>query len=141
MPPTKLSYRIAAPLGTLFFLFVTALEAHADALLHCEVRACNQIVSVRTRATDNPYVIPAIPIGESFRFKAVMIGDKERIEYIKLYSYYYRQGEYPLLHQASYPQPPAAASSSAAKHFTGQVTLYSPKLERELSYQCSLLED
>jgi len=79
----------------------------------------------------DPYTVKAVDIGEHFRFKAVVIGDAQRIEYIKTYAYYRTPRQPVLLHSASYiaPQP---------GFVTGTHYLYSPRLERELKYTCAL---
>ena len=90
--------------------------------------------------TGDPYSVEAIDINGRFRFKAVVIGDAQHIEYIKLYVYSQTRRQPVLLHQAKYLAP-VATPGSAPSALTGINYLYSPQLERELQYGCALLEN
>jgi hypothetical protein len=83
--------------------------------------------------------VKAIDINDRFRFKAVVIGDALRLEYIKIYVYAHTRREPMLLHQASYLAPAASREAQPAA-LTGINHVYAPGLERELRYGCALLE-
>jgi hypothetical protein len=86
--------------------------------------------------------VPSIAINDLFRFKAVMVGDGERIDYIKLYTYYQARRQAVLLHEAKYLAPQAQAPAGAGPAgLTGLVYLYSPLLGHEIRYSCALRED
>ncbi|MFT5532685.1 MAG: hypothetical protein ACI8WM_000120 [Burkholderiaceae bacterium] len=87
--------------------------------------------------TDDPYRVKAIDINGRFRFKAVMIGNDRQVDYIKLYTYDQARRQPALLHQAVYLTPSVSVSTAS---MTGLNVVYAPDLERELQYQCSLLE-
>ena len=87
----------------------------------------------------DPYSVRAIDINKSFRFKAVVIGDERRVEYVKLYAYYQGKRQAVLLHSAQY-MAPVALSAPSPTALTGLNRLYSPRLERELQYGCALVE-
>jgi hypothetical protein len=89
-------------------------------------------------AVADPYVVKALDIDGKFRFKAVMVGDEQQVEYVKLYAYYQTRRKPVLLHQATYLSPVMA--SDAAPSLTGEHTVFSPWLEREMRYRCTLHE-
>ena len=72
-------------------------------------------------------------------FKAVVIGDERKVEYIKLYTYYQSKRQAVLLHEAKYLAP-ALDSGTGSATLTGTNTLYSPSLGREFQYGCALIE-
>jgi hypothetical protein len=78
-----------------------------------------------------------VNINERFRFKAVVVGSAEKVDYIKLYTYYVSSGRPILLHYANYLSP-VAQTSPAPDALTGQQYLYSPVLGRQLQYACAL---
>ncbi len=87
----------------------------------------------------SPYAAKAIDINNQFRFKAVLVGDARQIEYVKLYTYDFPKRQPVLLHEAKYMAPIASPISQPAS-LTGVNYVYSPRLERELQYECTLLE-
>lgn len=87
----------------------------------------------------DPYSVKAIDINDRFRFKAVVIGDALRVEYIKIYVYAHTERQPMLLQQTSYLAP-APGPDTQPVALTGLNSVYSPGLERELQYGCALLE-
>ena len=81
----------------------------------------------------------AFTLTQTNRFKAVMVGDERQIEYVKLYAYHHTRSKPVLLHQATYLAP-LVASEPAAPSLSGQHTVFSPWLEREMRYRCTLRE-
>ena len=84
--------------------------------------------------------MPSIAINDRFRFKAVMVGEGQRIDYIKLYTYYQGKRQAILFHEAKYLAPQVQAGTDPAG-LTGIVYLYSPMLGHELRYSCALREN
>lgn len=125
-------------------VLLAALAASAEAAaaprLHCHIDQADTSQDLQFGVSSDPYTAPSIAIGERFRFKAVMVGDGQRIEYIKLYTYYQARGQSVLLHEAKYLAPQAQAGTDPAA-LTGLVYLYSPSLGRELRYGCALREE
>ncbi len=115
-----------------------AMTAAAAPLLHCEVEQGGRTWQVETAPVTDPYGVRPLDVDGKFRFKAVMVGDEHRVEYVKLYAYYQTRRKPVLLHQATYLAPVAA--SSAAPSLTGEHTVFSPWLEREMRYRCTLRE-
>jgi hypothetical protein len=116
-------------------LFPATLQA--SPVLRCKIDQGGVTRMLDVTATDDPYRVKAIDINGRFRFKAVMIGNERQIDYIKLYTYDQARRQPALLHQAVYLMPPVSASTSS---MTGVQFVYASDLERELQYQCSLLE-
>ena len=87
----------------------------------------------------NPYDVKAVDLNGRFRFKAVVVGDERKIDYIKLYTYYQSKRQAVLLHEAKYLAPVVDPGAGSAT-LTGTNTLYSPDLGREFQYACALIE-
>lgn len=68
-----------------------------------------------------------------------MVGNAQQVDYVKLYTYFPSARQPVLLHEATYLAPVVQTGSTPAA-LTGLNTVYSPSLERELQYQCTLLE-
>jgi hypothetical protein len=118
-------------------LLPTAL--FASPLLRCQIDqgGVSQVLDVIP--VDDPYSVKAIDINGRFRFKAVVIGDAQHVEYISLYVYNQTRRQPVLLHQAKYPAP-QRSEDTVPYSLTGVNYVYSPRLERELRYGCALLE-
>lgn len=67
-----------------------------------------------------------------------MVGNAQQVDYVKLYTYFPSSRQPVLLHEATYLAP-AIQTGSTPVALTGLNTVYSPSLERELQYQCTLL--
>lgn len=109
----------------------------AAPVLRCQIDQGGITRMLDVTPTDDPYRVKAIDINGRFRFKAVMIGDARQVEYIKLYTYDQAMRQPALLHMATYLTP---AVSVPPASLTGRNFVYAPDLERELQYQCTLLE-
>jgi hypothetical protein len=116
-------------------LFPAMLQA--SPVLRCKIDQGGVTRLLDVTATDDPYRVKAIDINGRFRFKAVMIGNERRIDYIKLYTYDQARRQPALLHQAVYLTPSVSAATAS---MTGVQFVYASDLERELQYQCTLLE-
>lgn len=116
-----------------------AMAAEATPLLRCQVDQGGQAWRVETAPVADPYGVRPLDIGGKFRFKAVMVGDEQRVEYVKLYAYYQTRRTPVLLHEAKYLAPKAGADPAGVP-LTGDHTVFSPWLEREMRYRCTLHE-
>jgi len=125
----------------LFALWVaiSPTSALAEARLRCQITLGGQTQVREFAMTSDPYRVPALDLNRHFRFKAVVIGDASRLEYVKIYTYYQTPRQPVLLHLAHYPVPRVPAGN-APDALTGTHTLYSPNLGRELQYGCTLFE-
>lgn len=120
-------------------LIVLSATATASPLLRCQIKQGGQTISLEATPTNDPYTVKAIEINGRFRFKAVVIGTTQQVDYIKLYSYYTPSRQPVLIHQATYLAPIVPTDTNSSS-LTGINTVYSPALEREMQYQCSLQE-
>jgi hypothetical protein len=108
----------------------------AAAQLRCEVTYAGSTQVVETQAVSDPYTVPSVDISGRFWFKAVMVGQAARVDYIKLYAYLDTRTQ-PLLIQEAIFLPPFQASSTPTP-LTGTQRLYAGPVGRELIYNCSL---
>ena len=122
-------------------LIVAAASANAAAapLLRCKIEQGGSTQVLEFAPESSPYTARAVDINGRFRFKAVMVGDAQQVEYVKLYTYDFPKRQPVLLHEAKYMAPTAGSSPQPAS-LTGVNFVYSPRLERELQYECALLE-
>lgn len=111
----------------------------AAPLLRCTIDQGGSSQTLAFTITNDPYAAKAFDINDRFRFKAVAIGDLQHIEYIKIYVYDFPSRQPVLLHEAKYIEP-LTLQKTFPIPLTGVNYIYSPRLERELQYQCSLLE-
>ena len=125
---------LAASLGVLL-AGLWALPALADdgPRLHCRFEQSNRAERHVFAPTGDPYTVVPLAFDDNFRFKAVLVDGPHGLEYVKLYTYYFKRGQTILLHQASYTAPLPDGRS-----LTGEQRLYSPALGRELLYDCRL---
>lgn len=114
-------------------------EAWASPILACKIEQGGETFNLKFEPVADPYQVKAVDIGGNFRFKAVVMGDKLQVEYIKLYTYYLRNNQAILLHEGVYHKPGPQKSPDYA-NLTGINFIYSPALERELKYGCALIE-
>jgi hypothetical protein len=117
-------------------LVAFSASAYATPLLRCHVSYAGSTEIIEAQPGKDPYTIESVNIGERFRFKAVMIGSGEKIDYIKLYTYFQARHKDIMIHQATY-LPPFKASQEAIK-LTPDNHLYASDVERELQYHCTL---
>jgi hypothetical protein len=108
----------------------------AAARLHCDVTYAGTTHAIDTHPVTDPYPVPSIDIGGRFWFKAVMVGQDTRVDYVKLYAYIDTRKQ-PLLIQEAIYLPPFPTTSSPYS-LTGQQHLYAGPVERELQYICTL---
>ena len=111
-------------------------SVQAAPVLYCQLNYGGETQTIEARLSADPYHIPLTDVGGRFKFKAAMIGQDERIDYIKLYAYFQTwHGDVPI-QQASYapPFPQAAGRLPLGPH----TMLYAGELERELQYDCTL---
>ena len=131
--------------------------AQADAQLQCSFEVNSEThQTVHATATD-PYTVAAVPIGNRFRFKAIVLAaaqDKASsaapnapsvvaaatpVESVNIYVYYTTRRQPMVMQHLQYLQP-LAQRNPAPDALTGRVSLYSPLLGKELQYQCALAE-
>jgi hypothetical protein len=139
-PPRKTMFG-----SSLLFTILTvgAIDAAAAPLLLCRLQQGATVTDTLVAPTADPYGVAALRINH-FRFKAVVVGDASRIDYINLYTYYETGNgatkSVHLLHEVKYLAP-QLQSGPVPSSLTGTVYLYEPGLGREFSYDCALREE
>jgi len=123
------------------FLLISLYSANVLAmpLLRCKIDQGGTTQVREFAPMSSPYTAEAIDINGRFRFKAVVVGDVRQIEYVKIYTYDNPKRQPVLLHEAKYMAPVVYPATQFAS-LTGVNYVYSPRLERELQYECALLE-
>ena len=108
---------------------------HAAPLLHCEMTYAGSTQILETAPVADPYPVQSVDVGGRFRFKAVMVGQADQIDTIKLYAYIETRRQPVLVQQATYLPPFVRGTSLTGKQF-----VYAGPVERELQYHCTLQE-
>ncbi len=153
----KSHHRLPLPTIGLAALLLALLPcaAQASAQLQCTFEVNSETHhTVHGTATD-PYTVAAVPIGNRFRFKAIVLAAAPdlatdvapdaaqaapaAIESVKLYVYYNTRRQPMVMQHVHYLQP-VPLRKPAPDALTGRVALYSPLLGKELQYQCALAE-
>jgi hypothetical protein len=123
---------------------LTPESTFAAPLLRCKIEQSGITFQTETSPQRYPYDVAAIAINRNFRFKAVVIGDEQKIDYVKIYAYYQGDRQAILMHEAKYLAPVVQTAQSVELtpyQLTGKHYLYSPNLNREMQYGCSLIEN
>ena len=128
----------ALPLMVVTLLALPSAPAAAPRL-RCEVDQGGKTQTIEVAPVSDPYGVQGIDINGRFRFKAVLVGTADRIDYVALYTWYLGDVRPVLLHEAKYQAPEARPDPPPAA-LTGRQYLYAPGLERELQYGCALAE-
>jgi len=150
-PPAPL-IRIAA-----WWFALLPCAAFASAQLQCKFEVNSETHHTVHATVTDPYTVTAVPIGNRFRFKAIVLAaaqDKASsaapnapsvvaaatpVESVNIYVYYTTRRQPMVMQHLQYLQPPAQLNP-APDALTGRVSLYSPLLGKELQYQCALAE-
>lgn len=146
MPFPSLLVPPRAHAAGMLLLLGAALTASVDTAaaaaptLHCHIEQGGTVQDLQFGAVSDPYGVPAIAINNRFRFKAVVVGEGDKISYIKLYTYYTTRRQPMLLQESKYLAPQVQVGADPAA-LTGIVYVYSPLLGREMQYGCALRGD
>lgn len=117
-------------------LLTLGLAACAAPLLRCHVSYAGTTHVVEARPVADPYPVASVDIGGRFWFKAIMVGDANRVDRVLLYVYLDTRKQPILIQEAKYLPP---YQTSATPHvLTGEQHLYGGPVERELIYSCTL---
>ena len=129
--------------------------AQASAQLQCTFEVNSEIHHTVHQLATDPYTVAAVPIGNRFRFKAIVLSVAQdaaqvaapsaaqpapaAIESVNLYVYYNTRRQPMVMQHTQYLQP-LPLRNPAPDALTGRVALYSPLLGKELQYHCALAE-
>ncbi|MBB1093467.1 hypothetical protein HUU61_19530 [Rhodopseudomonas palustris] len=108
----------------------------SEALLRCDVTYAGSTQVIETGPVADPYPVASVDIGGRFWFKAVLVGQGSRVDFVKLYAYLDTPKQ-PLLIQEAVFSPPFQ-NGAAPYALTGKQYLYAGPVERELIYRCTL---
>lgn len=114
-----------------------ALPAQADPVLRCQMLQGDTALVHEVLPTRDPYRYTPFDIRNRFRINAVVIGDAQRVDYVKVYAYYYQHGRPVIAHIAHYPSPRVQEDEHQAT-LTGLQRVYAPPYGFELQYHCVL---
>jgi hypothetical protein len=109
----------------------------AAPLLRCEVTYAGSTQTIEATPVVDPYPVASVDIGGRFWFKPVVVGQGNRVNYVKLYAYLDTASQPVLIQEVKYLPPFSSAQPPAS--LTGEQHLYAGHLERELIYNCTLL--
>ena len=118
-------------------LVLTLTPAWSSPELHCDLEVNGEVHHHVFPMVSNPYTVTSIDIGERFRFKAVVLGEGDRVDLVNIYAYYQTRRQ-PMLMQHAKHIAPMAQDKPLPDALTGRVALYSPVLGKELAYRCAL---
>jgi len=111
-------------------------------LVHAEQVVCHYTYGGETKPlaalpVASPYAVKGIQVGSYFRFRVVFQDEPLDLASIKVYTYADRDEGPVLIHQATYPYPPASGSA-APYGFSGLHFVHEPMRDGELQYWCEL---
>lgn len=125
--------------------------AQANAQLQCTFEVNSETHHTVHGVATDPYTVAAVPIGNRFRFKAIVLAAAPdtassaapsaptAIESVNLYVYYNTRRQPMVMQHTQYLQP-LPLRNPAPDALTGRVAVYSPLLGKELQYHCALTE-
>lgn len=102
----------------------------------CHYTYGGETKSLIAQPVASPYGVAAIPVGSYFKFRMVFQAEPADLRSVKVYTYADQDSGPVLIHQASYPYPPAAGRKPYG--FTGLHFVYEPMRDGELQYWCEL---
>jgi hypothetical protein len=104
-------------------------------VVRCQVDYGGATTVIVGQPTPDPYGEKPVPVGSYFLFRIVFQTSPADLASIKIYTYADRDNGPTLLHQATYPYPPATATVNG---FSGLNFVYEPTRDGELIYWCTL---
>jgi hypothetical protein len=118
-------------------LLLTA-SAQADQVL-CHYTYGGETQTVTALPVSSPYAVKAIQVGSYFKFRVVFQDSPADIASVKIYTYADRDEGPALIHQDTYPYPPANRQA-APYGFSGLHLVYETMRDGELQYWCEIAQ-
>lgn len=120
----------------------SVLALMVSAGVHAEQVICHYTYGgitqqLAAKPVSSPYAVKAIEVGSFFHFRVVFQNSPADLASVKVYTYSDRDEGPVLIHQATFPYPPAA-SEAAPYGFSGLHFVYEPIRDGELQYWCQL---
>jgi hypothetical protein len=113
--------------------------AQAAPVLRCHFEVNAELSTHEFTPVSDPYPVRSIDLSERFRFKAVVLGDAQRVSLINVYVSHLAERQ-PMLMQHLKFVSPIPQHQPEPNALTGRVALYSPYQGKELVYGCALHE-
>lgn len=110
--------------------------AHAGQVV-CHYTYGGETKSLAALPVASPYAVEGIAVGSYFQFRVVFQSKPASLASIKVYTYADRDEGPVLIHQATYPYPPASRPN-ARYGFSGLHFVHEPVRDGELQYWCAL---
>lgn len=120
-------------------LLASPVSARAGLQVLCELAQGGETWQLRFDPTATPYEAVPVDLHGLFRFKVVVLGTPEAIAHVTLSSQYLTARQPMPLHQATFVQPRLPAGVQRLP-LGGRQVVVSPRLGRELQYDCALVE-
>jgi len=109
----------------------------AGPLLQCDVTYAGKTHKLKAVPQADPYAVKLTDIGGRFFFKMVLTEVQSKLDHVLIYAYLDQKPRPVLLQEAKYFGP--FTVSDQAYSLTGEQHLYGGPVERELIYNCWLL--
>ncbi|MDP2879743.1 MAG: hypothetical protein Q8N74_09510 [Sulfuricella sp.] len=117
-------------------LLATAHAASAEQVV-CHYTYGGETQLLAALPVKSPYAVTGIRVGSYFLFRLVFQDEPAESAAIKVYTYVDRDEVPTLIHQASFPYPPAA-NAATSYGFSGLHFVYEPVRDSELQYWCRM---
>lgn len=122
-------------LGSVLALMVSAGVQAEQVICHYTYGGITQ--QLAAKPVSSPYAVKAIEVGSYFHFRVVFQNSPADLASVKVYTYSDRDEGPVLIHQATFPYPPAA-SEATPYGFSGLHFVYEPIRDGEFQYWCQL---
>lgn len=115
---------------------MAAFSAHAEQVV-CHYTYGGETKLLLAPPVASPYAVSGIAVGSFFQFRIVFQNKPADLASVKVYTYADRDEGPVLIHQATYPYPPAGGRA-ARYGFSGLHFVHEPMRDGELQYWCGL---
>jgi hypothetical protein len=122
-----------------FALLLLPSWVHAEQVL-CHYTYGGVTKQLHALPVSSPYTVKAVQVGSYFKFRVVFQNRPADIASVKVYTYADRDEGQALIHQATYPYPPANRRA-APYGFSGLHFVYETMRDGELQYWCEMAQD
>ena len=120
-------------------LGLLTVSAQANVHLQCALTYAGVTQTVLAEPVQDPYRVAAVDVRNRFRFKAVLVGEGERVDRVNLYVYQNSAQQPVMVQHAKYLPPWLWPADGSPLLLTGEQHVYAGPLERELMYSCMLV--
>ncbi len=115
------------------FVFLAA-PAYAEQVI-CHYTYGGETKQLVGEPVSSPYTVKGVQVGSYFNFRVVFQNRPADLASVKVYTYADRDDGPVLIHQATYPYPPASRRA-APYGFSGLHFVHEPMRDGELQYWC-----